>query len=578
MRKTTIAFGLAFFLLSQLYLSAAADGDAPDFIVTDVSHSEGQTETSVSIDTSQLTPAGTVAINVNDLNLPPAQQAQTLALLGAVNHADPLITNSSGPEARPSDSLVYQVFTTTGGQTVVLPDQQTQTVISLTGVTGLQGEASYALTNGYNAEGAAQGNYSNFGIDAQQAITAAGGDPTAMIDQASMKTATVYQNAYDDYMQSYGNSLWSHESSWLEKLTVAIYTPELKKIDAQREADIFVDGYTSAYRQYLLNSVVGVGNNPNSNIAFTGGSTLWRQLNAELNDPNSALHQGLPGQSSRYGTMLVFDGQPFQPCCRGNGPTASPRPDKGERDDWPVAGKPIVNKPKPKPPVAVAPAPTSPPVVKTVAECPRNLVIAQADPASTVRANKIAPNFPVVVGQDPNKTGVTLGVSMSVPPVYVSYNVLTESSETSCGWGGYGYPGDNCEGKGSEWRTSTVITRKCERVTETYTDRLANIGVSMNLAQSSIDWITGELAVKYPGARVYQENWNLFPGTRGAGGFISDNTGFSYQWDALQTRDPGKYIVNVNGSTTGTQYTGPRGFSFSQETFSVDLLEVALTK
>ncbi len=339
----------------------------------------------------------------------------------------------------------------------------------------------------------------------------------------------------------------------------------------------------NAYGNLYQNGLgTGPGNNQTGVLASGSGGGFdpfaVLKVNLALNNPSDKNFQGFGLTSG----VFVFNksDKPFSPGCDPKCPSIIPPfiksppnvaklpADKGEKDNVPFVKKPVV----------VVVAPTSPPVVEIVAECLRNLTITQADPASTARAWKIAPNFPVVVGQDPAKTGVTLGVSMSVPPVYVSYNVLRESSETSCEWGGYGFPGDNCEGKGSEWRTTTVITRKCERVTETYTDRLANISVSMNLAQSSIDWITGELAAKYPGARVYQENWNLFPGTRGAGGFISDNTGFSYQWNALQTRDPGKYIVNVNGSTTGTQYTGPRGFSFSQETFSVDLLEVALTK
>jgi hypothetical protein len=342
----------------------------------------------------------------------------------------------------------------------------------------------------------------------------------------------------------------------------------------------------NAYGNLYQNGLgTGPGNNQTGVLASGSGGGFdpfaVLKVNLALNNPSDKNFQGF-GLTSGVFVFNKGDKPPFIPGCfvqncswiitppfTKSPPGKFNTTDKGEKDNVPFVKKPVV----------VAVAPTSPPLVENLTvECPRNLTIEQADPGGTVRAAKISPNFPVVVGQDPAKTGVALGVSMSVPPVYVSYNVLTESSETSCGWGGYGYPGDNCEGRGSEWRTTTVVTQQCVRVTETYVDRLANIGVSMNLAQSSIDWITGELAAKYPGARVFQADWNLFPGTAGAGGFIADNTGFSYQWNSLQTRDPGRYIVNVNGSTTGTQYTGPRGFSFSQETFSVDLLEVALTK
>jgi hypothetical protein len=210
----------------------------------------------------------------------------------------------------------------------------------------------------------------------------------------------------------------------------------------------------------------------------------------------------------------------------------------------------------------------TPSITNLTVDCPLDPSVAQDDPANTVRANKIAPNNPVVVGQDPEKTGVTLSVSMTVPPVYYSYNV--KNYHTRCEGSGCGQPPGYGPVNIINWET-------CDRVTEVYADYLASITISANLSQASIDWITGELAQRYPGAQVYQPNWALFPGLPGVGGGIG-TAAFSMQWNRLQFRDPGKYLVNVTGATTGTPVSPPRSFAWNQETFSVNLIETALIK
>ncbi len=283
------------------------------------------------------------------------------------------------------------------------------------------------------------------------------------------------------------------------------------------------------------------------------------------------LNGGLGGQGGScdwstdcYTTLPGVEPPPFEICVGPNCPPTNP-----------TAIPASTSQPTAQP-TAV---PTLQPTAILSVECPPDLTISQEDPASTIVVEKLSPNFPVVVGQDPEKTGVTLSVGMTVPPVYVSYNVLREYTEDRCEWGGQGYPGDTCGGtKSSEWHIVQTILRRCERQTDTYVDRLRSLEIRADLAQASIDWINGELAARYPGAHVYQGNWRLFPDMPGIGGPSADLTAFAMQWERLQIRDPGKYIVNVQGATTGTPYTAPRPFAFSRETFSVDLIMVALTK
>lgn len=207
-------------------------------------------------------------------------------------------------------------------------------------------------------------------------------------------------------------------------------------------------------------------------------------------------------------------------------------------------------------------------VINQTVDCPFDAATTQDDPANTIRANKIAPNNPVVVGQDPDKTGVTLSVSLSIPSVYYSYNV--KNSHSRCEGTGCGQPPGFGPVTIINWET-------CDRVTETYVDRLATLSVSANLSQASIDWITGELAQRHPGAQVFQPNWGLFPGLPGSGGGIG-TAAFSMQWSRVPFRDPGQYLVNINGATTGTPVSPPRSFTWAREVFAVNLIETALIK
>ncbi len=324
--------------------------------------------------------------------------------------------------------------------------------------------------------------------------------------------------------------------------------------------------YANLY-QYWLG--LGPGGNPNGALADADSGGLdpfaMLKLNIALNLPGNPNNRGL----TFVGGVFVFDDAiPTTTNCAGTF--------CGNANLRPVAGRqPPRRQPTPQPTARPTVQPT--PVVNIVTvNCPLDPRVDQADPASTIQATKLSPNFPLVVGQDPEKTGVTLSLSMQVPPVFYSYNVLREYTEASCAWGGPGAAGDNCGGKGNEWFTSITIIQKCERVTETYEDRLAVFNAAANLSDGSIAWIEGELAAKYPGAHVYQANWSLFPGVCGGGSVGAAS--FSAQCSKIQIADPGKWIVNISGSTTGTKVSPPRGFSWSRQVFDVALMEVALTK
>lgn len=229
--------------------------------------------------------------------------------------------------------------------------------------------------------------------------------------------------------------------------------------------------------------------------------------------------------------------------------------------------------------------------------CPdgRNLTIEAPKPEYQVR--QFAPENPVVVGQDNSGRGVDLRVRATIPPVVVSYNntIRQGNGEQVCTWVGDGNGGGcgNWGGKTNysagfqpwmasdpNWGIVTEETWVCVRESKTYSDKISFLSVRAQLNDASIAWITtGDLQQRYPGAKVYQATWMLYPGFPPAVSQIApDRTTFFLQWEKVPFRDPGKYLVTVSGQSSGTPYTAPRQLRFDDYDFDVALFEAALTK
>ena len=243
-------------------------------------------------------------------------------------------------------------------------------------------------------------------------------------------------------------------------------------------------------------------------------------------------------------------------------------------------------------------------ICQALGDCPRPLtdvcterdfVISAPPPAYT--AQKPLPPFPIVVGQDPNQRGVDVRAGVSVPPVTVTFNVEREyPGDRVCQWIGNGEGGGCTPGSydtvaysagyqpwmatDPDWGSLPTTRVVCERVTKTYPDPVARFTARLQLDGSSIAWIeTGDLQTRYPGARVYQALWPLWPGRPPIRQVISaDRTGLLLDWERLPLRDPGQYHIVLGGATAGTPYTAPRTLAFDEIVFDVALFETALIK
>ncbi len=141
---------------------------------------------------------------------------------------------------------------------------------------------------------------------------------------------------------------------------------------------------------------------------------------------------------------------------------------------------------------------------------------------------------PVVVGQDPDRRGADVFVTIrSYPVTYIWYEFNTRT------------------GRWEERRAA---------VTD-YVD-LDSVRLTATLRRESRDWIRNELAAKYPGARVRRPFWNLqlqptYRVVRDE--VLPDGT---HEVEIAVTRipfeDPGVYAVRATARTRGTTWPGSR--------------------
>jgi hypothetical protein len=219
-----------------------------------------------------------------------------------------------------------------------------------------------------------------------------------------------------------------------------------------------------------------------------------------------------------------------------------------------------------------------------IGSCPnRDWTFSQQAPV--LSAGKLAPAFPVVVGQDPAKRGVDLQFSVTTFPVYVTYTYEHAETVSTCQWVGSGQ-GGGCGAGGPperaadlDWGMRNSTRRDCRRHTDVFPDQIGMLTARAELTADSAAWISGDLAAKYPGAHVFEGVWPLYPDRpMSVGGFNSDRTNFTATYLHLPLLDPGAYYLTIAGKTLGTPYTQPRDLTFHQVSFAVNAVFTALTK
>ena len=184
-----------------------------------------------------------------------------------------------------------------------------------------------------------------------------------------------------------------------------------------------------------------------------------------------------------------------------------------------------------------------------------------------------APNYPLVVGQDPDKRGVDLSFSVSVAPTLWTYFVEVPVYDEACG-GMHDAPvwdSDCTRPNGNPGiMQREIVDWVCEKRVDSYPETIPVAYGSTTLSSASRDWILNTLSIRYPGAYIHNGSFR-YPSSSGG-------STWSFERLGVQVQDPGTWSINIGGRTSGTPVSPPRNFGGEAGSFDVYLKETAIVQ
>jgi hypothetical protein len=190
-------------------------------------------------------------------------------------------------------------------------------------------------------------------------------------------------------------------------------------------------------------------------------------------------------------------------------------------------------------------------------------------------AEQIAPNYAVVLNQDPDENGVTIRWHISIAPTTVSYEKwkIVGHRHVAC-------VEDDTKGNNQNkdaddpcprgWHQVIEHIWACTVTTKTYKESISQLVAGASLTLDSRAWINGELANAYPGAKLQHPDWGISqtPSCVWNGDLCSWN--FTAK---IPVVDPGWYDIRLSGQTSGTRVSPARSFDINAGEFGVYLMD-----
>lgn len=201
------------------------------------------------------------------------------------------------------------------------------------------------------------------------------------------------------------------------------------------------------------------------------------------------------------------------------------------------------------------PNPSKTPVIPV--QCPAP-TISQGSPSLSIVKGE--PVKPLVIGQDPEKRGADVRVSVSIPPVIHTWYERIEKKEDVCRAPNAGETTNCTTASGSRGvKDEEVVGYECRQHVDQYPERITNLAAQASLDASSRIWITTDLAGKWYQAGLKNPNINLVPGfgkyQTGCGG---NTCTASANLLKVPFADPGTFDLTLTVKTAGTPFTRPR--------------------
>lgn len=204
--------------------------------------------------------------------------------------------------------------------------------------------------------------------------------------------------------------------------------------------------------------------------------------------------------------------------------------------------------------------------------CPAPSVTLQQPTLSIL---KTAPANPLVVGQDPEKRGADVQVSVTVPPVIYTWHEPLYKKENVCRDVASGETAD-CRQSSSSLvddgkSDSVLVLVECRQHIEYLPDPVTSIQATANLNPASKAWIINKLGSAYYEAYIHRESFNLVPGLASWSGGCSGGTcTASALVNHIPFADPGMFDLSLRVQTAGANFGGrritqPRSFSANNQ-------------
>ena len=180
---------------------------------------------------------------------------------------------------------------------------------------------------------------------------------------------------------------------------------------------------------------------------------------------------------------------------------------------------------------------------------------------------KVAPENPLVVGQDPEKRGADIQASVSIPPVIFTWHEQIQDpptcEATNAGNGG-GCPGPGTR-YGNTWEPSMegnpayeVIAGDihCIQHVEILPEPITDVQANAQLSPESRYWILNDLAGKYYQAYIHQPRFDLLPGLAPIQAGCSGNGTCTAEAliPNVPFADPGAFDLRMWVTTAGTVF------------------------
>ncbi len=202
--------------------------------------------------------------------------------------------------------------------------------------------------------------------------------------------------------------------------------------------------------------------------------------------------------------------------------------------------------------------------------CPAGVAVPGAISTS---GTMIAPNYPLVVGQDPDKRGVDLSFSASVAPTTWTYYEQVPVFDDVCkALNDTPISQSDCtrESGNPGIMRNVIVDWSCEVRTEIYPETIPVAYASATLSSDSRDWILDTLSLRYPGAYIHKGSFR-YPSSAGGSTWNFEQLG-------VQIQDPGTWNLSVGGRTSGTPVSDSRNFGGDAGSFQVYLKEIAIVQ